>query len=150
MFNDNRFDPAKPPSSTDPLLPDPPKPTRIAGGAPAAQRTAGKLAVTHLTSQGAPLCLGGDNVVAIGGSGEDEPMKKALKGASAAAVIALVAVCIPPAQAHADDPCADITVPTAHQACIDNSHRGNAVRRYPLGDCEGASPIDGQVGQVCG
>jgi len=38
-------------------------------------------------------------------------MKKALSGASAAAVIALAPLCIPPAQAHADDPCASITDP---------------------------------------
>jgi hypothetical protein len=77
-------------------------------------------------------------------------MKKKLIGASAVAAIALAPLCVPPAQAHADDPCANITVPAAHQACIDNLRRGNAMRRYPLGDCEGASPIDGQVGQVCG
>ena len=43
-----------------------------------------------------------------------------------------------------------ITVPAAPQACIDKFPRGNSMRRYPLGDCEGASPIDGQVGQLCG
>jgi hypothetical protein len=76
-------------------------------------------------------------------------MKKALMGASAAAVI-LAPLCIPPAQAHADDPCVSMTDPAAHQPCIDKFPHDNPMRRYPLGDCEGASPIDGQVGQVCG
>ena len=78
-------------------------------------------------------------------------MKKSLIGASAAAVIALAPLCIPPAQAHAaDDPCVSITDPAAHQPCIDKFPRDNFMHRYPLGDCEGASPVDGQVGQVCG
>jgi hypothetical protein len=77
-------------------------------------------------------------------------MKKALMGASAAAAIALAPLCIPPAQAHADDPCVGITEPGVHQACIDQSRRDNPIRRYHLGNCEGASPIDGQLGQVCG
>ena len=77
-------------------------------------------------------------------------MKKALMGASAVAVMALGPLCIPPAQAHADDPCVSITDPAAHQACINTFWRGNPMRRYALGDCEGASPLDGQVGQVCG
>ena len=77
-------------------------------------------------------------------------MKKALMGASAATVIALAPLCIPPAQAHADDPCVSITDPAAHQACIDEFLRDNPMRRHQLGDCEGASPVDGQVGQVCG
>ena len=71
-------------------------------------------------------------------------------GASAAAAIALAPLCIPPAQAHADDRCVSITDPAAHQACIDEFVRDNLVRRYHLGNCEGASPLDGQVGQVCG
>ena len=77
-------------------------------------------------------------------------MKRAIMGVSAAAVIALAPLCIPPAQAHADNPCVSITDPAAHQACIDEFLRDNPMRRYHLGDCEGASPIDGQVGQVCG
>jgi hypothetical protein len=77
-------------------------------------------------------------------------MKKAIMGVSAAAAIALALLCIPPAQAHADDPCVSITDPAAHQACIDEFLRDNPTRRYPLGDCEGASPVDGQMGQVCG
>jgi hypothetical protein len=70
-------------------------------------------------------------------------MKKALMGASAAAVIALVPLCTPPAQAHADDPCVSIIDPAAHQACI-NEHRPE-IR---MGDC-GADPDNGQVGQFC-
>ena len=77
-------------------------------------------------------------------------MSRALMGASATAVIALASLCIPPAQAHADDPCVSITEPAAHQACIDKSLRDNPMRRYHLGNCEGASPLDGQMGQVCG
>ena len=77
-------------------------------------------------------------------------MKKALMGASAAAALALAPLCIPPAQAHADDPCVSITDLAAHPACIDKFPRNNPMRRYALGDCEGASPLDGQVGQVCG
>jgi hypothetical protein len=71
-------------------------------------------------------------------------------GVSAAAAIALTPLCIPPAQAHADDPCVSITGSAAHQACIDGFLRDNPMHRYHLGDCEGASPLDGQVGQVCG
>ena len=84
------------------------------------------------------------------GSGKDELMKRAIMGVSAAAAIALAPLCIPPAQAHADDPCVSITEPAAHQACIDKSQRDNPMRRYHLGNCEGASPLDGQMGQVCG
>lgn len=67
-------------------------------------------------------------------------------GVSAAAVIALAPLCIPPAQAHADDPCVSITDPAAHQACIDKS-RHDFYRRE-IAQCE-ASPNHGQVG-VCG
>ena len=70
-------------------------------------------------------------------------MKKALVGASAAAVMALAPLCLPPAQAHADDPCVSIIDPAAHQACI-NEHRPE-IR---MGDC-GADPDNGQVGQFC-
>jgi hypothetical protein len=77
-------------------------------------------------------------------------VKKALMGASAAAAIALAPLCIPPAQAHADDPCVSITDPAAHQACSDESLRHDPIHRYHLGNCEGASPLDGQMGQVCG
>jgi hypothetical protein len=72
-------------------------------------------------------------------------MKRAIMGVSAAAAIALAPLCIPPAQAHADDPCVSITDPAAHQACIDESLRDNPMHRYP-GDCQ-ASPFYGQVGQ---
>jgi hypothetical protein len=78
-------------------------------------------------------------------------MKRAIMGGVlAAAAIALAPVCIPPAKAHVDDPCVSITDPAAHQACINKFPRDNPIRRYPLGDCEGASPLDGQLGQVCG
>ena len=50
-------------------------------------------------------------------------MKKAIMAVSAAAAIALAPLCIPPAQAHADDPCVSITDPAAHQACIDEYMR---------------------------
>jgi hypothetical protein len=60
-------------------------------------------------------------------------------GVSAAAVIALAPLCIPPTQAHADDPCVSSTDPPAHQACM---------HRYGMGDCQ-ASPYYGQVGQFC-
>jgi hypothetical protein len=75
-------------------------------------------------------------------------MKKALMGASAAAVIALAPLCIPPAQAHADDPCVSITDPGAHQACIDDFLRDDPMQRYPMGDCQ-ASPDYGAEGQFC-
>ena len=74
-------------------------------------------------------------------------MKRAIMGVSAAAGIALAPFCIPPAQAHADDPCVSITGPAAHQACIDESLRDNPIHRYQ-GNCQ-ASPLYGQVGQVC-
>ncbi len=77
-------------------------------------------------------------------------MKKALTGMSAAAAIALALLCIPTAQAQTDDPCASITDPAAHQACVGGFPHDNAMRRHLLGDCEGASPFDGQLGQVCG
>ncbi|MGA9679703.1 MAG: hypothetical protein WBR28_32020 [Mycobacterium sp.] len=82
----------------------------------------------------------------LGGSGKEQLMKKALMGASVAAVIALAPLCIPPAQAHADDPCVSITDPAAHQACIDKSRRD--FYRREIAQCE-ASPNHGQVG-VCG
>jgi hypothetical protein len=69
---------------------------------------------------------------------------------SAAAAVALAPLCIPPAQAHADDPCVNITDPAAHQACTNGFLRDNPERRRQLGDCEGASPLDGQLGQICG
>jgi hypothetical protein len=68
-------------------------------------------------------------------------------GVSAAAAIALAPLCIPPAQAHADDdPCVSITDPAAHQACIDKIRDFWIYERRA---CE-ASPNHGQVGQVCG
>ena len=75
-------------------------------------------------------------------------MKKALMGASAAAVIALAPLCLSPAQAHADDPCVSITDPAAHQACIDESAPDNATQRDPMGNCQ-ASPDYGAEGQFC-
>ena len=75
-------------------------------------------------------------------------MNKALMGASAAAVIALAPLCMPPAQAHADDPCVSIADPAVHQACIDEFLRDHPMDRYQMGDCQ-ASPDYGQEGQVC-
>ena len=74
-------------------------------------------------------------------------MKRAPMGVSAAAAIALAPHCIPPAQAHADDPCVSITDPAAHQACIDEFLRN--IYRHELSQCE-ASPHHGQIGQICG
>ena len=81
-------------------------------------------------------------------------MQKALLGVSAAAAIALAPLCIPPAQAHADDPCVSITDPAAHQACIDESLRDSPLYRYQRDctlrryqcECQ-SSPFYGQVGQ---
>ena len=78
-------------------------------------------------------------------------MKKAILGVSAAAAIALAPLCIPLAQAHADDPddpCVSITDPAAYQACIDGDSLRDRYRNH-LRDCE-ASPHDGQIGQYCG
>jgi hypothetical protein len=75
-------------------------------------------------------------------------MKRAIMGLSAAAAIALAPLCIPPAQAHADDPCVSITDPDAHQACIDESLPDNPMDPIRMGDCQ-ASPDYGQVGQFC-
>src|ERR1700757_4234979 len=86
----------------------------------------------------------GDNTAAIRpirGSGEEELMTKALMGALAAAGIALTPLCIPPARAQAGDPCAVITDPAAYQTCIGKFRRDNPIRRYPLGNCEGASAV---------
>jgi hypothetical protein len=74
-------------------------------------------------------------------------MKRAIVTVSAAAAIALAPLCIPPAQAHADDPCVSIIDPAAHQACIDESPPDDALHRYQ-GNCQ-ASPLYGQEGQVC-
>lgn len=74
-------------------------------------------------------------------------MTKAFIGASAAAVIALAPLCIPPAQAHADDPCVGITDPAAHQACMDEVLRNDPMRRYQ-GNCE-STPNYGAEGQLC-
>ena len=75
-------------------------------------------------------------------------MKRAIMGVSAAAAIALAPLYIPPAQAHADDPCVSITDSAAHQACIDGFLRDNPWRGYQLGNCA-ASPLYGQLGQFC-
>jgi hypothetical protein len=73
-----------------------------------------------------------------------------MMGVSAAAVIALAPLCIPPAQAHADDPCVSITDPAAHQACIDEFLRDDPMHRYQMGEGEcQSSPDYGQVGQFC-
>jgi hypothetical protein len=70
-------------------------------------------------------------------------------GVSAAAAIALAPLCIPPAQAHADDPCVSVTDPAAHQACIDESLPDDPTHnRFGMGDCQ-SSPDYGQVGQFC-
>jgi hypothetical protein len=82
----------------------------------------------------------------LGGSGTEVLMKRAVMGVSAAAAIALAPLCIPPAQAHADDRCVS-TNPAAHQACIDGFLRDDPLRRYQ-GNCE-ASPLYGQEGQFC-
>jgi hypothetical protein len=77
-------------------------------------------------------------------------MKRAILGVSAAAAIALAPLCIPPAQAHADDPpCVSITDPAARQACIDEFLRLRDIYRRVVAECQ-ASPNHGQVGQVCG
>ena len=77
-------------------------------------------------------------------------MKRALTFVSAAAAITLASFGIAPAQAQPDDPCVGVTDPAAHQACTDGLLPHNPMRRYQLGDCEGSSPLDGQVGQICG
>lgn len=74
-------------------------------------------------------------------------MTKALIGAWAAAVVALAPFCIPPAQAHADDPCVSITDPGAHQACVDALPPDDPARGYQ-GNCH-ASPDYGAEGQIC-
>jgi hypothetical protein len=73
-------------------------------------------------------------------------MKRAILGVSAAAVIGLAPLCIPPAPApaHADDPCVSITDPAAHQACIDDF-----IQRRETNQCD-ASSNHGQLGQLCG
>ena len=73
-------------------------------------------------------------------------MKMALTGAAVAA-IALAPLCIPPPQAHADDPCVSIADPAAHQACIDESVPAD-TQRDPMGNCQ-ASPDYGAEGQFC-
>ena len=76
-------------------------------------------------------------------------MKRAILGALAAAAIALAPLCIPPAQAHADDPCVSITDPAAPQACIDEFLPAAPLHRYQgRGGCT-ASPLYGQLGQFC-
>ena len=76
-------------------------------------------------------------------------MKTAIMCASAVVSITLASLGISPPQAHAeDDPCAGITDAAAHQACVDGFPRDNPMRKSQLGNCE-ASPIYGQVGQLC-
>lgn len=72
-------------------------------------------------------------------------MKRAIAGVSAAAAVVLAPLCVPPAQAHADDPCLSIADPVARQACIDQ--QDDPIRRYQ-GNCD-ASPFFGQEGQLC-
>jgi hypothetical protein len=81
------------------------------------------------------------------GGRKDELMKRAIMGELAVAATALAPLCIPLAQAHAEDPCVSITDPAAHQACIDEFLRN--IYRRELQQCE-ASPRHGQIGQVCG
>ena len=71
-------------------------------------------------------------------------MKRAIFGVLAAAAFTLAPLGIPPAQAHADDPCADITDPAAHQACVDDFVQTREQRQ-----CD-ASSNHGQLGQLCG
>ncbi len=71
-------------------------------------------------------------------------MKRATFGLLAAALLALTPLCIPPAQAHADDPCAGITDPAAHQDCISDFVQSREQRQ-----CD-ASSNHGQLGQFCG
>ncbi len=80
---------------------------------------------------------------------EAELMKTAIMGASAAVAIALAPFCIPPAQARADDPCASITDPAAHQACINEPPPNEPQDRYEIGGGCQASPDYGQEGQFC-
>ena len=75
-------------------------------------------------------------------------MKKALMGASAAAVVVLAPLCMPSAQARAGDPCVSITDPAAHQACIDQFLRNDPARRDQGNNCQ-SSPLYGQEGQIC-
>ncbi len=93
-------------------------------------------------------CVYGDNNAAIGGSEKEELMKRAIMGVSAAVAIALAPLCIPPALAHADDPCDSITDP-AHQACIDKPRPDGPKDKYQIGGGCQASPYYGQVGQFC-
>jgi hypothetical protein len=72
-------------------------------------------------------------------------MKRAIAGVWAAAAVALAPLCVPPAQAHADDPCLSIADPVARQACTDQ--QDDPIRRYQ-GNCD-ASPFFGQEGQLC-
>ena len=74
-------------------------------------------------------------------------MNRALMGVSAAAVMALAPLCMPPAQAHANSPCVSIIDPAAHQPCSDEFLRDNPMHRYQ-GNCQ-ASPLYGQLGQLC-
>lgn len=72
-------------------------------------------------------------------------MQRAITGGLAVAAVVLAPLCILPAQAHADDPCASITDPAPRQACMDQ--RDDPMRRYQ-GNCD-ASPLFGQEGQLC-
>jgi hypothetical protein len=101
-----------------------------------------------MVARGRHCIWSGDNAAAIRGSGEEELMKKALMGASAAAVMALAPLCISSAQAHADDPCVSIIDPAAQQACIDGSLSDDPLQRARMGDCQ-ASPDYGANGQFC-
>lgn len=71
-------------------------------------------------------------------------MKRPILRASAAVAIALAPLCIPSAQAHADDRCVSVTDPAAHKACIDKLRE---FWRYQRRACA-ASPIHGQVGHA--
>jgi hypothetical protein len=55
-------------------------------------------------------------------------MKRAIVGVSAAVGIALAPLGIALAQGHSGDPCASITDPAAHQACINNSASSGYAR----------------------
>ena len=107
-----------------------------------------RVSLIHPNPQPRPNMLveigSGDNTAAIRGAEKEELMKRAILRVSAAAATALAPLCIPPAQAHAGDPCVRATDPAAHKACIDKLRD---FWRYQRRACA-ASPIHGQVGHA--
>lgn len=101
----------------------------------------------RLSHQVAEISLASNRFPASGDDRCRHRAQRAILGVSATAAVALAPLCVPPAQAHAEDPCISVTEPAAHQDCIDEFLRDHPMHRY-RGECQ-SSPRWGAEGQFC-